>query len=51
MIRLQHAGDQIKQGGLAGAVGADKRLNLARADLERDPFYGLEPSEGDADVF
>ncbi len=51
VIRPQHPGDQIEQGRLAGAVGADEGLDLARTDLKGDPLDSLQSSEGDADVF
>jgi hypothetical protein len=35
-IRCHLAGDLTDQGGLAGAVGADQRMQLALAHLKRD---------------
>src|SRR5690606_41109954 len=39
--RLQDAGDGADQRGLAGAVGADERDDLAGADLEADAVERL----------
>ena len=40
--RRDVAGDQVEQGGLAGAVGADHRQRLAALDGEVDAVHGFE---------
>jgi hypothetical protein len=37
-IRLQGAGNMVDEGGLAGAIGADQGMHLARLDAEIDLF-------------
>ena len=49
-VRLVHAGNEMHQGGLAGAVFADERMHLAAADLERDAVDGPHAREGLGDV-
>src|SRR6266545_2225120 len=39
-VRPEHAGDQVEDGGLAGAVGADDGANLARLDRHVDVVDG-----------
>ena len=46
----QKAAHQVEQGGLAGAVGADDRLDGARRHPEGHPLHGLQAAEGQADV-
>src|SRR2546425_783562 len=43
--RRQHAGDEVEQRRLAGAVGADERAALARADGELHAVDGTKPTE------
>src|SRR5439155_22887508 len=43
--RRQHAGDEIEQRRLAGAVGADQTDDLAAADRDRDVAVGDEAAE------
>ena len=40
--RLEHAGDQVEDGGLAGAVGADDGANLAALHRQVDVVDGDE---------
>ena len=40
---------QVEQGGLAGAVGADDRLDRARRHPKAHLLHGLEAAEGQAD--
>jgi hypothetical protein len=49
-LRDERAGDRLDGGGLAGAVGAQKRDHLARADLERDPAHGGDAVIGVSEV-
>ncbi len=35
-IRLNEAGDHIKAGGFAGAIGSEQSDNLASADMKRN---------------
>ena len=44
-IGLEHAGQQVDDGGLAGAVRADQRVARALLDLERQVARDLEPAE------
>ena len=46
----QKAAHQVEQGGLAGAVGADDRLDGARRHPKGDLLHGLQAAEGQADV-
>ena len=48
--RREEAADQIEEGGLAGAVGADHGAQLARLDRERDVVDGDQAAEGARDV-
>jgi hypothetical protein len=41
--RLEQPQNGLEQGGLAGAVGADQRNDLAAFDLERDILDGQKP--------
>jgi hypothetical protein len=43
--RRQELGKQIKTGGLAGAVGADQRVDVAALHLQVDLADGREPLE------
>ena len=43
--------DKIEESGLAGAVRADDREDLALGDVERDAVDRLEAAELDRDVF
>ena len=43
--RRQHAGEQIDERGLAGAVGADQRVARAGGELEVDFLHGHERAE------
>src|SRR4029077_1013889 len=47
--RRQQSGDEVKQRGLAGAVRADDRAQLARLYREVDPGHGLQGPEGAAE--
>ena len=49
-VGLVDAGNEMHQGGLAGAVLADQRMDLAAADLERDAVDGPHAREGLGDV-
>src|SRR5699024_5895516 len=44
------AGDQVEDGGLARAVGADQPHQLGLADLDVEIVHRLEPAEPDAQV-
>ena len=44
-IGLQHAIDDLDQGGLAGAVLAEQGVDLARPDVEIDPGIGETAGE------
>ena len=46
----QKTADQVEQAGLAGAVGADDRLDGARRHPEGDAFHRLQAAEGQADA-
>ncbi len=46
LARRHVAGDQIEQGGLAGAVGADHRQRLAVFDGEAYGVHGFERAVG-----
>ena len=46
----EKARDQVEQGSLAGAVGADDRLDRARRHLKAHLLHGLEAAEGQADL-
>src|SRR5262249_20141288 len=48
--RREVAGDRVEQRGLAGAVGADQRTALTRADRERDVLDRLERAERSGDA-
>ena len=50
-VRLVHAGENAHQRGLAGAVLADDRLNLAGREGERDAFQGLDARKRLHDAF
>ena len=39
------AGDDVEEGGLAGAVGADQAVDLARIDGDADVGQGLQAAE------
>ena len=41
----QHAGDQVEERGLAGAVGADQRDDVAAVQVEADVVDGHQPAE------
>jgi hypothetical protein len=43
--RLMHTGDELDQRRLAGAVVANQRDDLARADVERHAFQRDDPAE------
>jgi len=43
--RRQHAGEEIDERGLAGAVGADQRVARAGFELEVDILHGFERAE------
>ena len=45
----QKAGHQVEQGGFAGAVGPDDRLDGPRRHPKAHLFHGLEAAEGQAD--
>ncbi len=45
----QKARHQVEQGGFAGAVGADDRLDGPRGHPKAHLFHGLEAAEGQAD--
>ena len=45
-IGCELAGDQLDQARLAGAVGADQRMDLAGAQIELDAVGDLERAEG-----
>ena len=47
--RLQHAQERAQQGGLAGAVGADQRDDLAAPDREVDRAQELVPADPDGE--
>ena len=49
-LRGQQTHDGGKHGGLAGAVGADHRDDLARLDPEVDVVQGLHLAVGDAEI-
>ena len=53
LIDAKNAGDEIENGGLAGAVGADEPHQLARLDLQGKIGDGLEAAEvmGQVDDF
>ena len=40
--RLEELGEQVEDGGLAGAVGADQRMDGAAPHLEVDAAHGRE---------
>ena len=42
----EHAGDQVEEGGFAGAVGTDDRMPLARPDIEVEALDDLDRAEG-----
>ena len=44
-VRREHAGDQVERRGLAGAVGADQRVQGAVLDGEVDALDGLDAAE------
>ena len=44
------AGERVHQRGLAGAVPADQRNDLASVEIHRHVVNGMEAAEGDADV-
>ena len=46
----EKTGHQVEQGGLAGAVGADDRLDRAPGHPKADLLHGLEAAEGQADL-
>ena len=48
---LHQAGDGAQGGGLAGAVGADQRDDLAVGHLQRDAPEGLDAAVADMEVF
>ena len=43
--------DAVEKRGLAGAVGADNGENLFFLHLERNTLQGVQPSEGNGEVF
>ena len=45
----EKTGHQVEQGGLAGAVGADDRLDGAPRHPKAHLLHGLEAAEGQAD--
>ena len=45
-IGLDEAGDQVEEGGLAGAVRPDNADDRARHDVEVDPSHRLNAAEG-----
>src|SRR5579872_1509267 len=45
LTRRQHAGEQIDERGLAGAVGADQRVPRAGGELEVDALHGVQRAE------
>ena len=47
---LVHAGQQVEHGGFAGAVRADQADELAGVDGHVEVGYGLQASEGDAEM-
>ena len=47
----QHAADDVEQGGLSGAIGADDAADFTPRHGEADVGYGLEATEILADVF
>src|SRR5919204_1788683 len=49
-IRAQRAGEDLDQGRLAGAVIADEGYDLARIDLEVDPFQRPDVAEAFRDA-
>jgi hypothetical protein len=48
--RLQHAGEDLDERGLAGAIVADQPEHLALVDVEIDPSERVNASEGFGDV-
>ena len=44
-VGREHAGHQVEQGGLAGAVRADQRVDLARVDREAGVGDGADAAE------
>jgi hypothetical protein len=48
--RLQHAGQDLHESGLARAVGADQAVAVAFAELDRDVFEKRLGAELDGDV-
>ena len=49
--RSIEAGDHVEQGGLAGAVWADNRVDSTARDIERQVVDGAEAAEIDAQTF
>ena len=47
---LVDLGEQVKNSGLARAVGADEARDLRAADSEVEVLHGLQAAEGDAQV-
>ena len=45
-IRFEHAGDDVEQGGFAGAVGSDHRFDVAGLDGKGHVFDGHHPTKG-----
>jgi hypothetical protein len=45
------AADEVEQGGLAGAVGADDHAQLVLVDVEVEAVDGLEAVEGHGQAF
>ena len=48
---LVHAGQQVEHRGLAGTVGADQTDEFAFVDGHVEVGYGLQTTEGDAEMF
>jgi len=46
-VGLVESADAVEYGGLAGAVGADQRHDLARADGKRNPVQRDDAAEPD----
>src|SRR5579884_79656 len=44
-IRMDKAGDQVKEGRFPGAVGADEAERLPRVHRKADFFHGGQPAE------
>ena len=49
--RTVEPGDQVEDGRLAGAVGADQREDLSIADLDAELAQGGEAAEADREIF